>query len=121
MPPYYPAPEAPPSIERTLADGQEWEDIGLPYRVIETPGHSPGGVGFYFEDENVLFGGDSIFRGSIGRSDLPGSNPAQLAESLQKLMALPDDTVVYCGHGPETTIGVERQSNPFLNDFSWAG
>jgi hydroxyacylglutathione hydrolase len=114
FPPYYGAPQAPPRIDRELAEGQIWTDIGLSYRVIATPGHSPGGVAFYFEAEKALFSGDSIFRGSIGRSDLPGANPDVLAESLQKLMTLPDDVTIYCGHGPETTIGRERKSNPFL-------
>jgi len=120
MPPYYDAPKAPPVIERILAEGQEWTDIGFTYQVIETPGHSPGGVAFYFKSEKVLFSGDSIFRGSIGRSDLPGANPEQLAASLKRLLTLPDDTVVYCGHGSPTTIGAERKHNPFLKDFSWA-
>jgi hydroxyacylglutathione hydrolase len=114
FPPYYGAPQAPPRIDRELAEGQIWTDIGLSYRVIATPGHSPGGVAFYFETEKALFSGDSIFRGSIGRSDLPGANPDVLVTSLQKLMTLPDDVTIYCGHGPETTIGRERKINPFL-------
>jgi len=120
MPPYYDAPKSPPVIERSLAEGQEWTDIGFTYQIIETPGHSPGGVAFYFKDEKVLFGGDSLFRGSIGRSDLPGANPRDLAASLKRLLTLPDDTVVYCGHGSATTIGAERIHNPYLKDFSWA-
>jgi hydroxyacylglutathione hydrolase len=121
FPPYYGAPKAPPGIDRELAEGQAWTDIGLSYRVIETPGHSPGGVAFYFEADKALFSGDNLFRDSIGRSDLPGANPKVLAESLQKLMALTDDVTVYCGHGPATTIGRERKSNPFLRSFDWAG
>ena len=121
LPPYYDTPKAPPKIDRQIEDNQEWTDIGLTYRVIHTPGHSPGGVAFYFEAEKMLFSGDSIFRGSIGRSDLPGANPATLAASLKKLMELPDDTTVYCGHGPTTTIGAERKTNPYLKSFSWAG
>ncbi|HMP90334.1 MAG TPA: MBL fold metallo-hydrolase [Kiritimatiellia bacterium] len=121
FPPYYDKPTAPPKIERTLAENQEWTDIGLAYRVIETPGHSPGGVAFYFPDEKVLFSGDNLFRGSIGRSDLPGANPELLAESLQKLLKLPDDTRVFCGHGPDTTIGQEKRTNPYLKSFDWAG
>ena len=120
MPPYYDAPVAPPEIARVLNGGQVWEDLGLRYRIIETPGHSPGGVAFYFSDEKALFAGDSLFRGSIGRSDLPGADPAALAASLQRLLCLPDDTVVYGGHGPATTIGREKRTNPFLQDFSWA-
>lgn len=121
MPPYYDTPRSPGPIARELGEGQTWSDIGFEYRIIETPGHSPGGVAFYFETEKVLFSGDSLFRGSIGRSDLPGANPSDLAHSLRKLLDLPDETVVHCGHGPSTTIGAERQRNPFLRDFSWAG
>ncbi|HMO50600.1 MAG TPA: MBL fold metallo-hydrolase [Kiritimatiellia bacterium] len=120
FPPYYDAPRAPPRIERELAEGQEWTDIGLTYRIIETPGHSPGGVAFYFPAEKMLFGGDTLFRGAIGRSDLPGARPADLAASLKRLLTLPDDVTVYCGHGPETTIGAERRHNPFLQSFDWA-
>jgi len=120
FPPYYDKPKAPPRIDRSLADNQEWTDIGLTYRVIETPGHSPGGVAFYFHDEKIVFSGDNLFRGSIGRSDLPGANPAVLAASLKKLLTLPDETVVHCGHGPTTTIGAEKKTNPYLKSFSWA-
>ncbi len=119
FPPYYGAPQAPPRIDRELADGQTWTDIGLTYRVIATPGHSPGGVAFYFEEDKLLLSGDSIFRGSIGRSDLPGADPATLAASLKKLLTLPDDVTIHCGHGPATTIGHERKTNPFLQDYTW--
>lgn len=121
FPPYYGAPTAPPNIDRNLADGQTWTDASLTYRILHMPGHSPGGVAFYFEEEKILFGGDNLFRGSIGRSDLPGANPQVLAESLRRLMTLPDDVTVYGGHGPATTIGRERTSNPFLRSFDWAG
>jgi len=120
MPPYYDAPKPPPSIDRMLAEGQEWSDAGLTYTIIETPGHSPGGVAFYFAGENILVSGDSLFRGSIGRSNLPGANPSDLVASLKKLMALRDSTVVYSGHGPTTTIGEEKRHNPFLQSFDWA-
>lgn len=121
MPPYYSAPKAPPAIDRALAEGQQWTDAGMTYTVIETPGHSPGGVAFYFAGEHIVVAGDSLFRGSIGRSDLPGANPVELVTSLKKLIALPDSTVVYSGHGPTTTIGEEKQHNPFLQSFDWAG
>jgi hydroxyacylglutathione hydrolase len=120
MPPYYDAPTAPPSIDRNLVEGQEWTDGGLHYRVLESPGHSPGGVAFYFPPEKIVFSGDSLFNGSIGRSDLPGANPKDLVASLKKLLTLPDDTIVYSGHGPATTIGAERKHNPFLQSFDWA-
>jgi len=117
FPPYYPAPTAPPTIDRSLADGQEWTDAGLTYTIMELPGHSPGGVGFYFPADKTLFSGDTLFAGSVGRSDLPGSNQDDLARSLATLLTLPDDTIVYCGHGPSTTIGRERRSNPFLRSL----
>ncbi|TDQ41683.1 MBL fold metallo-hydrolase [Aureibacillus halotolerans] len=84
-------------------------------RVIETPGHSPGSCSFYWEEEAVVFAGDTLFERSIGRTDLYGGNTSQLLKSIQeKLLSLPDETAVAPGHGPETTIGAERQSNPFL-------
>ena len=120
MPPYYDTPKDPPAIDRNLAEGQSWTDAGLTYTIIDTPGHSPGGVAFYFADEGILISGDSLFRGSIGRSDLPGASPTELAVSLKKLMALPETTVVYSGHGPATTIGEEKRHNPYLQSFDWA-
>jgi len=82
--------------------------------VLFLPGHAPGHVGFYHADEKVLIGGDVLFRSSIGRTDLPGGDFDTLISSIhQKLFTLPDDVVVYPGHGPETTIGEEKVSNPF--------
>jgi len=79
------------------------------------PGHSPGSVAFYDEKDGVLFAGDVLFRGSIGRTDLPQGDYGTLIESItNKLLPLPDSTVVYSGHGPSTTIGFERKNNPFL-------
>jgi hydroxyacylglutathione hydrolase len=84
-------------------------------QVIHVPGHSPGHVVFYFEKEKKLIAGDVLFYGSIGRTDLPGGDYNSLISGIQnKLFCLPDDTVVYCGHGPETTIGFEKKHNPFL-------
>ncbi len=114
MPPYYDAPKAPPSIERDFAEDKEWTDAGFRYRVIFTPGHAPGHVSLYFENEKTLFPGDVLFKGSIGRLDLPGGNVKDMERSLQRLMELPDETKVYPGHGPATTIGDERRTNPFL-------
>lgn len=83
--------------------------------VIEAPGHSPGHVCFYCKAQNFLIGGDVLFQRSIGRTDLPGGNYETLINSIrQKLLVLPDDTVVYSGHGPTTTIGQEKRQNPFL-------
>jgi glyoxylase-like metal-dependent hydrolase (beta-lactamase superfamily II) len=84
--------------------------------VIHVPGHSPGHVVFYNKEAEVLIAGDVLFYGSIGRTDLPGGNYEQLITNIKtKLFVLPDSTKVYCGHGPETTIGFEKSSNPFLN------
>lgn len=85
------------------------------FELIFAPGHSPAHLCFYAPNENFLIGGDVLFRGSIGRSDLPGGNFKQLISNIEtKLFALPDDCIVYPGHGPETTIGYEKQYNPFL-------
>lgn len=84
--------------------------------VIETPGHSPGGVVFYNPEEKILIAGDVLFYGSIGRTDLPGGSFERLTGNIKsKLLVLPEDTKVYCGHGPETTIGFEKANNPFLS------
>ena len=114
MPPYYDAPEHPGTIERSLADGQHFSDAGMDYEVIATPGHSAGGVCYYFPAEKTLFTGDTLFSGSIGRTDFPGSSEELMAQSLSRLVRLPDDTLVYPGHGPRTSIGREKKSNPFL-------
>jgi len=85
------------------------------FDIIHIPGHSPGHVVFYSEKEKILIGGDVLFHGSIGRSDLPGGDQATLISGIkEKLFKLPDETKVYCGHGPETTLGFEKESNPFL-------
>lgn len=85
------------------------------FEVIETPGHSPGGVVFYNPEQKILIAGDVLFYGSIGRTDLPGGSYTQLTGNIKtKLLVLPEDTRVYCGHGPETTIGFEKANNPFL-------
>lgn len=83
--------------------------------VILAPGHSPAHICFYSADQKFLIGGDVLFRNSIGRTDLPGGNHQQLLDSIKtKLYTLPDDTIVYPGHGPSTTIGFEKNSNPFI-------
>ena len=98
---------------RELDDGDVLDLAGLSLRVDETPGHTPGSITFMGSGE--LFAGDLLFAGSIGRTDLPGGSFAQMQESLLRVpLALPDDTVVRPGHGPDTTIGRERATNPFL-------
>lgn len=84
-------------------------------QVIEAPGHSPGSICFYCAKQNFIISGDVLFKGSIGRTDLPmGDHQALLKNIKNKLMSLPGDTLVYCGHGPSTSIGEEKRSNPFL-------
>jgi len=104
---------APPPADRLLKDGDSIDIGDLHFSVLHTPGHTPGGICLL--GHGVLFSGDTLFNYGIGRYDLPGGDYSQLMDSLQtKLMGLPDDTIVYPGHGPDTTIGTERQGNPFL-------
>ena len=85
-------------------------------KVIEAPGHSPGHICFYCAKQNFIIGGDVLFNRSIGRTDLPGGDHEQLLKNIrEKLFVLPDETVVYSGHGPVTTIGEEKKENPFLS------
>ncbi len=105
--------EPPPEPDALLADGDEVEVAGVKLKVIHTPGHTPGSLSFY--TEGMLFSGDTLFRGSIGRTDLPGGDYAQeMASIVDRLLELPDDTVVLPGHMQETKIGIERQTNPFV-------
>lgn len=105
------APPPPPDAE--LRPGAELAIGGLSFEVRHTPGHSPGSVSFV--GHGAVFAGDALFAGSVGRTDLPGGNGATLLHSIRsQLLALPDETVVHSGHGPATTIGEERASNPFL-------
>jgi len=84
-------------------------------KVIEAPGHSPGHICFYCAEQHFIISGDVLFYRSIGRTDLPGGDHRQLLDNIRKkLFVLPDETVVYSGHGPETTIGEEKRENPFL-------
>jgi len=95
-----------------LAEGDKLNLGELRFEVIETPGHTPGGVTIY--GEKAAFTGDALFAGSIGRYDFPHSDGQVLSRSLARLLELPDNTAVYSGHGPATTIGRERKTNPFL-------
>ena len=106
-------PQAPPS---SFIEDKDLIEIGaLKLQAILAPGHSPGSLCFYNEAEKYIIGGDVLFRGGIGRSDLPGGNHQQLLESiLQRLMILPEDVKVYSGHGSATSIGFEKYNNPFL-------
>jgi hydroxyacylglutathione hydrolase len=107
--------ENPPVPSKHLIDGDIVELGDVKFEVFHLPGHSPGGIAFYVKDEKVLLVGDVLFKGSIGRSDLPGGNQYELIDAIRsRLLVLPDDVKVYAGHGPVTTIGEERRSNPFL-------
>lgn len=99
-------------IDHYVDDGDEIQLGKTTLRFISTPGHTPG-QGCYY-DENDIFVGDTLFAGSVGRTDLPMGNPAQMQESLAKLMQLPQHLTVHSGHGPVTTLAQEKQNNPFL-------
>ena len=108
-------PERQPGVSRWLADGDSIAFGSHRLRVIQTPGHTPGSALFYCEEEQVVFTGDTLFRRSIGRTDLEGGSWPRMAESLRTRVAvLPGDTVVMSGHGPQTTIGEELTHNPYL-------
>ena len=101
--------------DTAIADGQILPVGNGSLEVIAVPGHSPGGIALYCREGGWLVSGDTLFDGSVGRTDLPGGDHGTLLRSIRtRLMTLPDDTVVYPGHGPSTTIGRERASNPFL-------
>lgn len=103
-----------------LEHGQELHLNGTTWRVLHTPGHSPGGVTLVCDAAGIAIVGDTLFAGSIGRVDFPTSDPAAMHRSLhQVLMKLPDAMTVHPGHGPATTIGRERQTNPFLREDTW--
>jgi len=114
MQPFYGAPATPERDLEILQAGDEREEGGLPYTVLWTPGHTPGSVCFYFSEESALFSGDTLFAGSVGRTDLPGGDGRLLAESLRSLAAMPDSLAVYPGHGPVTRLGTEKRENVFL-------
>jgi glyoxylase-like metal-dependent hydrolase (beta-lactamase superfamily II) len=107
------APPPPPPPDRELAHGDTLALGSLTFEVRHVPGHSPGSVAFV--GHGVAFVGDAVFAGSVGRVDLPGGDGATLLTSIrEQLLTLPDETVLYAGHGPETSVGAERRANPFL-------
>lgn len=105
--------EEPPAPDRELAEGRKLRLGQLSLDVMHVPGHSPGHVVIYDAGDALV--GDCLFAGSVGRTDLPFSNPAQLEASLARIVTLPEETVIHPGHGESSTIGEERISNPFLN------
>ena len=107
--------DEPPQVDEYWTDGQTYDVGKLSFKIIHCPGHTPGHVVLFEANERKVFVGDCLFAGSIGRSDLPGGSGEQLLDSLHdKIIPLGDDVEVYSGHGPKTTIGRERLSNPFL-------
>lgn len=113
MPPY-PQPTRPAGDILDVAAMPVWTAGGPVCRIIATPGHTPGGVCYYFETDGLLFSGDTLFAGSIGRTDLPGGSERLLNASLRQLVQLPPVTRVFPGHGPATTIARELRTNPFI-------
>ncbi|QYJ14363.1 Hydroxyacylglutathione hydrolase GloC [Rubrobacter xylanophilus DSM 9941] len=104
-----------PELDGYIEDEEELEVGELTLRALYTPGHAPGHLAFYLKSEGVLLSGDALFAGSVGRTDLPGGDAGLLMRSItERLLVLPDETVVHPGHGPQTTIGNERAYNPFL-------
>lgn len=101
----------PPKV-RTVTDGDVLEYAGFRIEVMHTPGHTPGHV--CFRTDGFLFSGDLVFRGSIGRSDFPNSDPGWMDKSLRRFLELPDELLVYPGHGPDTSVGLERKTNEWL-------
>ena len=108
----FPVPTVRPNDVRTVSDGDVIEVAGLELEVVHTPGHTPGSVCFRLPD--LLFSGDLVFRGSIGRSDFPNSSGQAMIRSLRRFLELPDDLAVYPGHNEPTTVGAERATNSFL-------
>ncbi len=118
MLPFYDVPRNPGRIDRLIEDGQSQQDGGLTYGVLGTPGHTPGSVCFLFEEGRALFTGDTLFAGSVGRTDLPGGNPRTQQASLRALAQLPDDLLIHAGHGPVTDMLTEKRTNYFLQRLS---
>jgi glyoxylase-like metal-dependent hydrolase (beta-lactamase superfamily II) len=99
----------------SIEEGDVIEQAGIKLKVLHTPGHTPGGISLYSKADGIVFVGDTVFAGSVGRTDMPGGSTTQLLNSIkEKLCILPDETVVYPGHGPTTTMAREKAHNPFL-------
>jgi glyoxylase-like metal-dependent hydrolase (beta-lactamase superfamily II) len=108
----------PPDPDGYVEEADVVEVDGLRLRVIVTPGHTTGSVSYYSEDGKMLFSGDTLFRGSIGRTDMPGGSYDEEMQSItEKLLVLPDDTIVLPGHMEETSVGFEKEHNPFVLDW----
>jgi hydroxyacylglutathione hydrolase len=103
-----------PEPDQVIGEGDLLKLGAVEFKVLSTPGHSPGHLCFYAEEEQLLIAGDTLFNGSIGRTDLPGSNHGAMIRSLARIKQLPVETKTLSGHGPDTTIGAELKSNPYL-------
>lgn len=104
-----------PSADQLVREGDTLSFAGLTLDILDIPGHSPGHIVFVVRGEGIVFGGDVLFRGSIGRTDFPNGSFDMLAKGIRKkLYPMPDETVIYPGHGPVTEIGYERETNPFV-------
>lgn len=113
--PYYPVPRKPDVKEfLRLETRKDWHFADLHFQCIETPGHTPGGCCLLFPDSGIMVTGDTLFKGSCGRTDLPGGDSRALKDSLNRLKQLPDEIRIYPGHGLDSTIGVERATNFFM-------
>ncbi|QBG46207.1 MBL fold metallo-hydrolase [Verrucomicrobia bacterium S94] len=113
--PYYPKPRKPETDDIHWLEGSSDHTIAdLHFQCLETPGHTPGGCCLLFPESRIMLTGDTLFKGSCGRTDLPGGNPKQMKDSLKKLKQLPDEIQIFPGHGDSSTIGHEKASNFFM-------
>lgn len=104
-----------PAIERYINEGESIQLGKTVIKILHTPGHTPGGLSFYIKSAHTVFTGDTLFRGSIGRTDLPGGNMEEEINSIKnKILTLPSDTIIFSGHGPQSNVGWELKHNPFL-------
>ena len=104
-----------PTVERYINEGDTFQLGNTTIKVLHTPGHTPGGLSYYIPSANIIFTGDTLFQGSIGRTDLPGGNLSEEIDSIKnKIITLPSETIIYSGHGPESNIGWELKNNPYL-------
>jgi glyoxylase-like metal-dependent hydrolase (beta-lactamase superfamily II) len=118
IPPYYPVPTKPHSEIQYPEVSNDWKIADLSFQTLETPGHTPGGVCYWFKDDGVCFTGDTLFRGSCGRTDLPGGDARTLTASLKKLAeTLPPETRIIAGHGLDSTMEHELATNFYLQRF----
>ena len=114
IPPYYGVPAKPAAGMLPVSGESTRTDAGLTYRIIPTPGHTPGCVCYYFPADKVMITGDTLFAGGAGRTDLPGGSTGTLQASLRHLRSFADDTCIYPGHGPSSTLGEEKRTNVFM-------